>query len=236
MTAVQPTSWIEAAGWWSYAVVFILTAAETSAFVGLLIPGETAVLIASAIAGRGDLNGPLLAAVVITGAVTGDNLGYALGRRCARQPRRRPGRRFSGGTRSGRTSAFLRRHGGAAVFTGKFIGFVRTFLPYAAGFSGMPYRRYLVYSTAASVVWGTGSVLLGYYAGAAATRFVHSTGLVGAATLIAVGVPALVVAKILARRRSRGMPAAGSAIVASGGPRRLVPQGAAREYTPVQKG
>ncbi|MFD5057742.1 hypothetical protein [Streptomyces sp. NPDC058394] len=32
---------IEAAGWWSYAVVFVLTASETSAFIGLLVPGET---------------------------------------------------------------------------------------------------------------------------------------------------------------------------------------------------
>ncbi|MGW2714980.1 DedA family protein, partial [Streptomyces sp. NPDC001356] len=64
---------IEAAGWWSYAAVFVLTAGETSAFIGLLVPGETAVLLASAVAGRGELNAPLLAAVVVAGAVTGDN-------------------------------------------------------------------------------------------------------------------------------------------------------------------
>ncbi|MFF4243431.1 DedA family protein [Streptomyces sp. NPDC001822] len=225
---------IEAAGWWSYAVVFLLTAAETGVFVGLLIPGETAVLLAAAIAGRGDLNGPLLAVVVVAGAVTGDTLGFALGRRCARQPARPRRRAFRVGNRSGRTSAFLLRHGGAAVFTGKFVGFVRTFLPYAAGFSGMPYRRFALYSTAASVVWGTGSVLLGYYAGAAATRFVHSTGLVGAAALAAVSVPALVVAKVVARRR-RPVGSAGSAIVASGGPRLPLPRGTAHEYTHVQE-
>ncbi|MFG2730346.1 hypothetical protein [Streptomyces canus] len=44
---------IEAAGWWSYLIVFAMTAAETSAFLGLLVPGETAILLASAIAGRG---------------------------------------------------------------------------------------------------------------------------------------------------------------------------------------
>lgn len=46
-------SLIEAAGWWTYAVVFAVTAGETSAFVGLLLPGETVILLASAIAGRG---------------------------------------------------------------------------------------------------------------------------------------------------------------------------------------
>jgi membrane-associated protein len=69
---------IEAAGWWSYAVVFVLTASETSAFIGLLVPGETAILLAAAVAGRGELNAFLVAAVVVAGAVTGDSLGYAL--------------------------------------------------------------------------------------------------------------------------------------------------------------
>lgn len=124
---------IEAAGWWSYAVVFVLTASETSAFIGLLVPGETAILLAAAVAGRGELNAFLLTAVVVAGAVTGDGLGYALGRRCARRfglPRT-PG--ASTGHRTARARAFLAHHGGATVITSKFIGFARTFVPYAAG-------------------------------------------------------------------------------------------------------
>ncbi|MFI1361124.1 hypothetical protein ACH4TV_47345 [Streptomyces sp. NPDC020898] len=70
---------IEAAGWWSSAVVFAMTTAETSAFLGKLVPGETAILLASAIAGRGDLNVLLPKALAVAGGVTGENLGYALG-------------------------------------------------------------------------------------------------------------------------------------------------------------
>ncbi|MFF3878468.1 DedA family protein [Streptomyces sp. NPDC001978] len=81
--------------------------------------------------------------------MAGDNLGYALGRWCARRPSARAGR-----FRPGRTHAFLMRYGGAAVFTGRFIGFVRTFLPFAAGASNMPHRRFFLYSTTASLVWG----------------------------------------------------------------------------------
>lgn len=123
---------IEAAGWWSYAVVFVLTASETSAFIGLLVPGETAILFASAIIGQGELNAFLLATVVVTGAVTGDSLGYALGRRCARRPGRRRTLRATADHGIGRARTFLTRHGGPAVFTSKFIGFARTFAPYSA--------------------------------------------------------------------------------------------------------
>ncbi|WP_327365822.1 DedA family protein [Streptomyces sp. NBC_01217] len=213
---------IETAGWWSYAAVFILTAGETSAFVGLLVPGEAAVLLAAAIAAQGDLNTPVLAAVVVAGSVTGDNLGYALGRRCARRPGRRWTPRIPGRHRDGRAQAFLTHHSGAAVFAGKFIGFARTFLPYAAGSSGMPYRRFFLYSAVASLVWGIGTVLLGYFAGAA-TELLHTAGLVSGAMLVAVIVPVLVVMRVLARRRRRPTK---STVVASGWPRHRLPEAA----------
>ncbi|MFI9469959.1 DedA family protein [Streptomyces sp. NPDC052492] len=206
---------IETAGWWTYLIVFVLTAAETSAFVGLLVPGEAAVLLAAAVAGQGGLKAPLLAAVVVGGAVTGDNLGFALGRRCRRRPAGRWTPKVLGRHRDGRGKAFLADHSGAALLTGKFIGVARTFLPYAAGSSGMPYRRFFLYSAAASLVWGTGTVLVGYFTGSAAIELLHRAGLIGAAVLAAVIAPILVASRMRARRRRRPT---GSTVVAPGGP------------------
>ncbi|MFC8198893.1 DedA family protein [Streptomyces sp. NPDC057298] len=205
---------IEAAGWWSYIVVFAVTAAETGAFVGVLLPGETVILLASAIAGRGDLNPLLLAALVVTGGMTGDSLGYALGHWYGRRPNARLTRWVRSGTRIGQARGFLTRHGGAAVVAGRFIGFVRTFLPFAAGASGMPYRRFFLFSTLASLVWGIGNVLLGYFAGAATTDFLHWAGLIGAAVLAAVAVALFGLVWFL--RRRRGSARAPSAVVTSG--------------------
>ncbi|WP_399946473.1 DedA family protein [Streptomyces sp. BBFR25] len=223
---------IEAAGWWTYAVVFLLTAAETSAFVGLLVPGESAVLLAAAVAGHGELNAPLLAAAVVTGAVTGDNLGFALGRRCRRRPGSRWAPRIPGRHGDGRARAFLAHHSGAALFTGKFIGFARTFLPYAAGSSGMPYRRFFLYSTAASLVWGTGTVLVGYFTGSAAVELLHRVGLIGVLVLVAATAAIFGVARIRARRRRRPR---GTTVVASGGPRHRAPRKDAVDYTYAQE-
>ncbi|MBW8800840.1 MAG: DedA family protein [Streptomyces sp.] len=221
---------IEAAGWWSYVVVFVLTASETSAFVGLLVPGETAVLLGAAVAGRGGLNVFLLAAVVVAGAVTGDSLGYALGRRCAR----RPGRpRPLAARRTARARAFLAHHGAATVLTSKFIGFARTFVPYAAGSSGMPYRRFLGYSALASLVWGAATVTLGYFAGAAAADYLRPPGPTGALAVAAVAALVLVVVKVCTHRRRR-RPVT-SAIVASGGPARTAVRGAQRDLTHSQE-
>jgi len=217
---MHPYALIEAPGAWSYVVLFAVTAGETSAFVGLLLPGETLILLAAAVAGRGGLDPVLLAAAVVTGGMTGDTLGYALGHWYERRPgAERLRRRIQSGSRIGRAQGFLLRHGGAAVFTGRFIGFVRTFLPFAAGMAGMPYRRFFPYSTAASLVWGVGNVLLGYFVGSAATELLHTAGLTGAAALAAVAVALLVLVWIRRRRRHGEMPVtamAGGLVVASG--------------------
>lgn len=207
-------SWIEAAGWWSYIVVFVLTAGETSAFIGVLLPGETVILLASAIAGRGDLNAVLLAVLVVAGGMTGDSLGYALGRWYGRRPNARLMHRARPGSRIGRAHDFLMRHGGAAVVGGRFIGFVRTFLPFAAGASGMPYHRFFLFSTVASLIWGIGNVLLGYFAGAAATDFLHAAGPIGAAVFAAVAVALFGLVWLLRRRRGGAQMSA--VVVASG--------------------
>ncbi|MFF5521845.1 DedA family protein [Streptomyces coeruleorubidus] len=88
--------------------------------------------------------------------MTGDSLGYALGNQCKRRRNARLAHRVRPDNPIGRAQAFLTRHGGTAVGTGRFIGFVRTFLPFAAGASGMPYRRFFLYNAVASLVWGFG--------------------------------------------------------------------------------
>lgn len=213
---------VEAAGWWSYIVVFALTAGETSAFIGVLLPGETVILLASAIAGRGDLDPVLLAALVVAGGMTGDSLGYALGHWYGQRPNTRMAHRVRPGSRIGQAHGFLMRHGGAAVVTGRFIGFVRTFLPFAAGASGMPYRRFFLFSTVASLIWGIGNVLLGYFAGAAAIDFLHAAGLIGASVLAAVAVALFGLVWLL--RRRRGSARAPSAVVATGAASRRAEQ------------
>jgi membrane-associated protein len=207
---VNLTSVVETAGLWSYAVVFALTAGETSAFIGLFLPGETLILFAAALSARGDLNPVVLAITVVTGGIVGDSVGYAVGRWYDHWPRpqwtRGRGRRQSapGGerrvSRVGNARTFLRRHGGSAVFIGRFIGFVRTFLPFVAGASGMPYRRFLPYSAAACVVWGVANVVAGYFLGSAAERLLRTVGLAGAAAAAGAAVIALVAVSI--RRRS----------------------------------
>jgi len=205
---VNLDAFVSAAGWWSYLLLFAVTAGETSAFLGMVLPGETAILFAAALAGRGDLDPVILAVSVVVGGVTGDSLGFALGRWYERRPAaRRLHARIGPGSRTRRARDFLVRHGGVAVVTGRFIGFVRTFLPFAAGAAGMRYRRFLKFSVLASLLWGAGNVVLGYFAGSAAMDVARSVGRVGVIALACAAAATVLTLTLIRLRKRRTHPA-----------------------------
>ena len=67
-------------GWPVYAVVFALAFLEAAAFVGLVLPGETALLVAGVLAARGNIDLPVLLVLAIAAAIGGDSVGYLVGR------------------------------------------------------------------------------------------------------------------------------------------------------------
>jgi membrane protein DedA with SNARE-associated domain/membrane-associated phospholipid phosphatase len=150
---------------WAYLVLGLLAAAESAAFVGLAIPGETAMLLGGVLAFQGRVSLPVMMAAGAIGAVVGDSIGYEFGRRFgAPLQHSRLGRRV-GDKRWAKGQAFLRARGGRAVFLGRFVGVLRALVPALAGMSGMPYRTFLPWNLAGGVIWAPGFVLLGYLAG-----------------------------------------------------------------------
>jgi membrane protein DedA with SNARE-associated domain/membrane-associated phospholipid phosphatase len=150
---------------WAYLLVAAVAAGEASAFIGLFLPGEAAVILGGVLVfqGRADL-GYMLAAACI-GAVVGDSIGYEIGRHFGeRLEGSRLGRRI-GHRRWERAHAYVRRRGGKAVFLGRFVGVLRALVPYVAGRAGIPYSTFLVYNVAGGVLWATGFVFLGVVAG-----------------------------------------------------------------------
>lgn len=146
---------------WAYLVLGLLAAAESAAFIGLAIPGETAMLLGGVLAFQGRISLPVMMAAGAVGAVAGDSIGYELGRLFgAPLQRSRLGRRV-GEARWARGRAYLRAKGGRAVFLGRFVGVLRALVPALAGMSRMPYQIFLPWNLAGGVIWAPGFVLLG---------------------------------------------------------------------------
>jgi undecaprenyl-diphosphatase len=186
-------------GWAALAVLFVLPALEAPAFLGLVLPGEVALVLGGVLAHQGRLSLPAALAAGIGGALAGDSAGYWIGRRWGPHLlASRLGRRV-GRARLHRVESLLLRGGGRALVVGRFAAGARVVLPGLAGMLGLRYRRFALWTGAAATVWAAAHVLLGYAAGAS-WRHVHDlTGRVGLGVALAVVVGAAVA--WLVRRR-----------------------------------
>jgi membrane protein DedA with SNARE-associated domain/membrane-associated phospholipid phosphatase len=152
-----------ALGEWTYLLVGVLAFLETGAFVGLIAPGETTVIVGGVVAGQGEISLFVLIAITWTCAVAGDLCSYVLGRRLGRAWLVRHGERVKiTEERLRRVEAFFERHGGATILVGRFIGFVRALAPFIAGASRMPLRRFLPYDVLGAGAWAATFSALGY--------------------------------------------------------------------------
>ena len=184
----------------AYLVIGLLTFAEAAAFIGFVLPGETAVILGGALAATHHLSLAPLLVLVVTAALVGDTVGYEVGKHAG--PRLLTSRLLRRhGARIDAAREVLRRRGGPAVLVGRFTAFLRAVTPALAGLSRMPYRTFLVYNAAGALAWGIGATLLGYFAGASYQRVAQTVGRGSAGLLVLL---VLVGVVVWHRRRARG--------------------------------
>jgi membrane-associated protein len=133
---------------------------ETSVLVGLLVPGDTVVIVA-ATAVASPLEGLILAVAVIVGALVGESIGFALGRFLGPKIRHSALGRRLGEANWERSERYLRRRGGPAIFISRFLPVLHSLVPLTVGMSGYPYRRFLAWTVPACVVWASFYVSVG---------------------------------------------------------------------------
>ncbi len=151
-------------GAWTYLSVGVFAFAETGAFVGLVVPGETVMLLGGAVAGQGAINIYLLIAVAWFAAWLGDTTSFFVGRRLGREFVIKNGPRFGiSHERFEKVEDYFSRHGGKTIFIGRFISLVRAFAPFIAGSSGMRYRAFVPYSILGTGLWASAHILVGYF-------------------------------------------------------------------------
>ncbi len=188
----------ETFGKWSYLLVGGLAFLETGAFVGLVAPGETAVIAGGVFAGQGNLDLFVLLGLVWVACVAGDSVSYYLGRRLGRGFLLRHGPKMKiTEERLHYVEDFFERRGGLTILIGRFIGLVRALAPFVAGASRMPYTRFLPYDVVGSGAWAATFVLLGYFS----WRNIDKAAAIASRGTLAIGATvALGVALVLAYR------------------------------------
>ncbi|MEJ2679471.1 MAG: dephospho-CoA kinase [Gemmatimonadota bacterium] len=192
-------------------LVLAMTLTETALFIGLLLPAEATVLLAAFLAEEGVFSLEAIAAATVAGAFLGDQIGYILGRT----------NKLHIGRRSRRASALrvqyqsvvtdlFRRHSAAAVTVGRFISFVRTLMPWFAGVSRIPYRRFVFYDLLGVLGWSAASVTVGFLVGESWHLVAGWFGTVSGAILVLLLIGAWLLVRRVRRQRRAELAGAGT--------------------------
>lgn len=111
-------------------------------------------------------NLPLAIALATVGSVAGALVGYYIGLWGGRPLLDRFGRYVGiGAADLDRADRWFERWGSWAVFLGRMVPLVRTFVSYPAGISRMPMGRFLLFSTLGSLPWNAALIVAGFFVG-----------------------------------------------------------------------
>ncbi len=180
---------------------------ETSILVGLIVPGDTIVLVsATGIADVPQYIALLLA--VILGSLSGESIGFALGRFFGPRIQASKLGQHLGERNWVRAETYLDRRGGIAVFVSRFLPVLHALIPLTVGMSTMRYRKFLAWTAPACLVWASAYVSVGWLAAGSYRQLstqLHSAGYLFAAIIAIFLVIVVLVKKAVTRVEAHHM-------------------------------
>jgi membrane protein DedA with SNARE-associated domain len=159
------TAWlISLVGTWGLPAIFVTMTGESA---GLPISSEIVVPLGGALASQGKLNLVLVVAIASLANLTGSLIAFWLTRRYGeRIVLSRVGRRL--GLSRGHlrlANRFFERFGLWAVFIGRLLPIVRTYISFPAGVSKIGYTRFVLATLAGAIPWNFALAYAGYKLG-----------------------------------------------------------------------
>ncbi|MBO0952476.1 DedA family protein [Fibrella forsythiae] len=159
--------WANEYGVLLYAILFLIVFTETGLIVMPLLPGDSLLFAAGALAARdtNELSVAVIIPLLIVAALLGDNVNYFVGRKLGTQIKSRERILFFKREYITETEKFYAKHGGRTVIIARFIPIVRTIAPFVAGAGSMNYATYIKNCIIGAVLWVVSITLLGYFFG-----------------------------------------------------------------------
>ena len=205
----DPESLLVAMGPWVLWGTLLIVLIESGVLFPVL-PGESLLFTAGLLHDKLGLNLPALVLGTVAAAFVGAQIGYFLGAKWGRRFFK-PDARILKTAHLEKAEHYFTNYGGRSLVIGRFIPFVRTFIPLAAGIARYPYTKFVFFNTLGALLWGAGFLVVGALLGN--VPFIHDNLSVILAVIIAVS--ALPVVIEVAGKRRKG--AVGQHIAADAG-------------------
>lgn len=198
----DPESLLVAMGPWVLWGTMLIVLIESGVLFPVL-PGESLLFTAGLLHDRLGLHLPTLIIMVVVAAFIGAQIGYFLGAKWGRKLFK-PDARVLKTEHLEKAEHYFCDYGGRSLVIGRFIPFVRTFIPLAAGIARYPYSKFLLFNTLGALLWGAGFIIVGSLLGN--VPFVHDnlTLILGVIILVSV-LP--VILEIIGQKRNGGAQA-----------------------------
>lgn len=150
-----------------YIILFLVIFIETGLIVMPFLPGDSLLFTAGLFAAKGQLDLMTLLGLLYFAAVLGDNCNYWIGRKIGLRflSLKIKGRKIIKKKYLDETEAFFEKNGPKAIIMARFVPFVRTFAPFAAGVGKMNYRKFFLFDLLGGFLWIFGLTLAGYFLG-----------------------------------------------------------------------
>ncbi len=145
-----------------FVLLILLAFAEAAAFVGFVLPGETALIIGGVLAHSKVWPLWLFILCAIVGAIAGDSVGYEVGKHFGPRIKTTQFGKFVGEKRWKLAEHIFAKYHGGAIFFGRAQALLRALVPALAGMNNVPYRTFLKWNAAGGIVFSTIVIVLGY--------------------------------------------------------------------------
>lgn len=152
-------------GTWVYGILFLIIFAETGLVIMPLLPGDSLLFAAGAVAATGGLDPHLLVILLIIAAILGDTVNYWIGHYVGPRVFSQTHSRWFNPQHLQRTHHFYQKHGGKTIVLARFLPIIRTFAPFVAGVGRMDYVHFLIYNIIGGIIWVSSFVYMGYFFG-----------------------------------------------------------------------
>ena len=148
-------------------IVFLLVYASTGLFFCFFIPTGALLFTAGIYTATGDLQYDIftVCSLLILASVLGNLTGYLFGWKTGPLLYSRKDSKFFKKQHLGTAETFYNKYGWLALTVGLYLPIIRTFASIVAGMVRLNFRRFIVRTTAGSMVWVLSFVLAGYFIG-----------------------------------------------------------------------
>jgi membrane-associated protein len=134
---VHLANFVQAYGFWVYALLFAIIFAETGLVVMPFLPGDSLLFVVGALCGAGLMSLPIAMTLLIAAAILGNQTNYAVGSYFGPRVFQWENSRWFNKRAFEQAHGFYEKYGGVTLVAGRFMPFVRTFAPFVAGVAQM---------------------------------------------------------------------------------------------------